>query len=167
MFDYLLQRKKKSGLKNLTNKKRCFLNYNSIQSVLIFFDAINTNHAMAIADDLKQNGKEVMLWTFYNDSTKFPPEVKVINPNKDLNKLKSLKPEIVSEFEKLSYDTFLDMSLDDNTYMEYLKIKNTSIFAIGFKENENRLYDFILLKEEHASLLESYEQVKFYLTNNI
>lgn len=167
MFDYLLQRKIKSGLKKLANRRqRSFLNYNKIHRVLIFFDAKDADEVKNVVEDLKKNGKEVILWTFGNDSMQLTSDVKVINPTKDLSLMHTLRPEIVTEFCNFNYDTFFDLSLEDNVHMLYLKIKNTAQFSIGLRENDYKLYDFILLKEDDKSLFETYEQVKFYLINN-
>lgn len=166
MFKYLLERNIKNDAKALAKKNRCFLNFDSIERVLIFFDSENWNSIAPIVSDLKQNGKRVILWTIGDPTMQYPENVRIINQRKDLNWNKTLKPEIFSQFDSLQYDTFLDLSLDDNIYLLSLKVKNTSKFAIGFQESEYKIYDFILLKEDDKSLFETYQQTKIYLKNN-
>lgn len=167
MFDYLLQRNIRSDAKALERKQRCFKNFNAIQKVLILFDSQDIFSILPIVDDLKQNGKRVILWTTVDKSSEnLPNYVRAIDLTKDLNWTRLFKQPIITEFESLEYDTFLDLSLADNKYLLALKVKNTSNFAIGFRENEYKIYDFILLKEEDKSLFETYEQAKMYLINN-
>lgn len=166
MFKYLLERNIKIASKAFAKKRRTFLNFDLIQKVLIFFDSNNWDSIAPIVNDLKVNGKTVILWTFGDVNIHYPENVKIIDHHKDINWMKDLKPEIYSEFNSLEYDTFLDLSFSDNIYLLLLKIKNSSIFAIGFEESEYKLYDFILLKEEDKSLTETYQQAKNYLKNN-
>jgi len=166
MFKYLLKRNIKTGVKALAKKHRSFLNFDSIQRVLIFFDSKNWDSIAPIVNDLKQNGKKVILWTFGDTNIQYPENVKIVDQHKDTNWMKALKPEVYSEFNSLEYDTFWDLSFDKNIYLLLLKVKNSSKFAIGFEENEYKLYDFILFKEEDKTLFETYQQAKIYLKNN-
>ena len=166
MFKYLLERNIKNDVKALTKKHRSFLNFDSIQRVLIFFDSHSWDSIVPIVNDLKENGKRVILWTIGDSSSQFSENVTIIDQRKDISWMKSLKPELLSRFTSLEYDTFLDLSLDDNLYLLSLKVKNTSKFAIGFKESEYKIYDFILLKEDDKSLFETYQEAKIYLKKN-
>ena len=72
---------------------------------------------------------------------------------------------VIDEFEKLSYDTLLDLTTKNDKTLLFLLANNSAEFCIGIREQDFKVYDLIILKEEDVNLLETYEQIKFYLNN--
>jgi len=164
MFDYFLQRSIKSGFKKY-HRESSFMNFDDMKDIVIFFDMENREEIIPVIEDLKRNGKNVHAWTMKSggSSLKSGGDIRVIEPEKDLSLLRSLKPEVLEEFDKLYYDTLIDFSSSDNNYFLLLLSRNKSRFCIGIIEREYKIYDFILLKEEGYSLSDSYDQLKIYL----
>lgn len=165
MLDYFLQQKISTGLKKY-RKEHCFLNYNDIKNVLILFDIEDWYEILPIIEKLKKDGKKVIAWTIRPTQSqvfRFPHYVRVIEPNKDINWLKLLKPEVLEDFKRLNYETIMDLSSGENDYILWLLTQNKSQFAIGLVKNEYKLYDFTLLKEKEQSHFEAFEQMKIYL----
>lgn len=171
MLDYFLQRSIKSELNN-NNRKHTFLNFEGIKNVLVLFDIQDWDTIAPIIEDLRQHGKYVMPWTIKPKQMQsqilpanLPPNVRVIDTHKDLDWKRLIRPAILTEFDNLTYDTFLDLSLEPNDYSKLLLVRNKSNFCLGFTKREEKLYDFTILKEDNQSLFEAYEQLKIYLAH--
>lgn len=171
MLDYFLRRSIKSELNN-NNRKHTFLNFEGMQNVLVLFDIQDWEMVSPIIEDLKKHGKYVMPWTIKPKSTQgqtqsptLPNSVRVIDTHKDLDWKRLIRPAILNEFDNLKYDTFLDLSLEPNDYTLSLLVRNNSRFCLGFTKREEKLYDFVILKEDNQSLFDAYEQLKIYLTH--
>lgn len=171
MLDYFLQRSIKSELNN-NNRKHTFLNFEGIKNVLVLFDIQDWDTVAPIIEDLRQHGKYVMPWTIKPKQMQgqilpanLPPNVRVIDTHKDLDWKRLIHPAILTEFDNLTYDTFLDLSLEPNDYSKLLLVRNKSNFCLGFTKREEKLYDFTILKEDNQSLFEAYEQLKIYLAH--
>lgn len=169
MFEFFLQNSISSAAKDY-KREHSFLNFEAVNKVLILFDIQNWNDIIPVIDDLIQNGKQVMAWTIQpkvpkgqSYHIKFPEYVRVIDPSSDVNWKKLLRPEIISDFDNLKYDTLLDLTLTDNDYLLFLMLKNASRFCVGLREREYKLYDFIILKEDDKSIEETYSEFKNYL----
>lgn len=175
MLDFFLQNNIKSALKKQLRSPKVFLNFNLIKRVLILFDGSNWQEVKPIIDDLLKNGKNVLLWTVvksltaeaqYTQQEVEKYSIRIVNLQKDLKWTRTLNANVLDEYENLNYDTFLDLSFEDIPLMLFLKALNKSQFSIGLQEKPYKIYNFILLKEEEKGLLETYEQIKFYLTTN-
>ncbi|MEN9917955.1 MAG: hypothetical protein RL662_391 [Bacteroidota bacterium] len=167
MLDYFLQRNIRLGLKRY-DRDHSFLNYSEINTVLILFDIEDWYEIAPIVERLKQDGKKVIAWTIKPKQSvpfKFPHFVKVIEPDIDFTWLRLFKPEIISDFERLNYDTLIDLSSGTNDYILWLVTLNKSKFCISFTERKYKLFDFVLLKEENQSMLDAYNELKRYLKN--
>jgi len=165
MLDYFLQQKISSGLKKY-RREHCFLNYKDIKQVLILFDIEDWYEILPIVETLKKEGKRVVAWTVRPSNSqvfRFPHYVRVIEPNKDINWMKLLKPEVLDEFKRLNYETLMDLSSGQNEYILWLLSQNKSQFAVGLVEHEYKLYDFILLKDKEQSHYEAFKQMKNFL----
>ena len=172
MLDIFLKRNIDSGLKQLEKRQHVFLRFEQIQSVLILFDIHYWNSVVPVVEDLKLNGKQVLLWTILHKSDKgqsaiphFTEKVRVVDLHTDLNWKKVLRPEVLDEFSALRYDTLLDLSSDDNDYMTLLRIRNNGRFNLGFRELDYKIFDFIFLKGEDQTTFEAYEQMKIYMNH--
>lgn len=167
MLDYFLQRSIKSGFKKY-HRDSSFLNYNDIKTVLIFFDMEEWDEVKPIIEELRADGKRVAAWTIKTEVTRkvsFPYYVRVVDTSAEVNWMKMLRPEVISEFERVEYETLIDLSSYDDDYLLYLLSRNKSRFCIGFMEREYKIYDFILLREKEgeSGLYELYQQLKNYL----
>lgn len=169
MLDFFLQRSLKSELKQ-NNRKHSFLNFEGIHNILVLFDIQDWEKISPIIKDLERNGKNVILWTIKPKATeeqtltpKLPKNVNIIDLKIDLDWKRMIKKEKIIQFDILKYDTFLDLSVEPNDYSKLLLLSNKSNFCLGFKDNGDKLYDFVILKEEEQSLFEAYEQLKIYL----
>lgn len=165
MLDYLLQQKINTGLKKY-RREHLFLNYVDIKNVLILFDIEDWYEILPIIEKLKKDGKKVIAWTVRPKQSqvfRFPHYVRVVEPNKDINWLKLLRPEVLEEFKRANYETIIDLSSGQDDYIMWLLTQNKSQFAIGLVEHEYKLFDFILLKDKEQSHFEAFEQMKNYL----
>lgn len=172
MFDFIVRRKINSAFKN-NRRNRTFKNLESIKDVLILFTYNDWNEIQPIVRDLEQNGKNVVLWTTMpaniqqnKHASILPINVKVIT-KKEKNPLQILKQDIVSEYRRLSYDTLIDLTTKNSYTLKYLLVQNSSEFCIGISESSEKVYDYILLKEDDKSLHETYNQLKIYLDNMV
>lgn len=168
MFDFFAKKKINSALECNT-RTHAFRNLNDIRKVLIIFSYEDWDQIQQISKDLKDNGKIVLMWTIQtkkveDNKPELPSNVRVIS-HKEISKWQGLSSSVIEEFKRLSYDTLLDLTTQDDTSLLYLLACNSSEFCIGIKEPDVKVYDFILLKEENAKLFETYEQIKFYLNN--
>jgi len=168
MFDFLTKWKIDSAFNN-NKREHTLRNIESMQNILIFFSYGDWREIYSIALELEQMGKKVLMWTIHphkknTDNTIFPMNVKVIRQN-ELSLLKILSTSVVEEFKLLSYDTLIDMTTTHSNALKYLLVQNSSDFCVGISEPKQKVYDFIVLKEDDKSLKETYSQIKFYLSN--
>lgn len=168
MFDFLIKWKIDSALKN-NSREHTLRNLENIESILILFSYDDWREVSQIASDLERRGKKVVLWTVHplkkdTTNTIFPMNVKVIRHN-ETSLLQILSAAVLREFKNLSYDTLIDLTTTHNKVLKYLLAQNTSDFCIGISEPEEKIYDFIVLKDEDRTLQETYDQIKFYLNN--
>lgn len=168
MFDFFAKKKINSALECNT-RTHVFHNLNDIKRILILFSYQDWNEIQQISQDLKDRGKEVVLWTTQvkktdGVQTQLPPEVRVLS-HKDISKWRGLSSSVLEEFKVLSYDTLLDLTTQDDKSLLYLLANNSAEFCVGIKEPDIKLYDFIVLKKENAKLSETYDQIKIYLNN--
>ncbi|MFR9165198.1 MAG: DUF6913 domain-containing protein [Dysgonomonas sp.] len=161
-----LRKKKVSSVLGKNQRKRSFLNFDSIQNILIIFNISDIEQISKVIEDLKETGKTVTAWTTLSKEKQgisLPEGVKAIDPTKDVSWSQSLSKKIIEEFEEAQYDTFIDLTVNEDNILKYLLAINNSQFCIGIRENDRSIYDFVLLKKTDDSLFETYEQIKFYL----
>ena len=167
MFGFKVKKKIQAALES-NKRTHIFHKLDDMKKILILFTGENWDEVQQINQDLKDKGKDVILWTVQlkKDGVGqiYPPEVKVIE-QKDISKWVGLSSTVIDEFKKLSYDTLLDLTTKNDGSLLYLLANNSAEFCIGIKEQDFKVYDLIVLKEEDANLLETYTQVKFYLNN--
>jgi hypothetical protein len=168
MFDFLIRWKIDSAFNN-NKREHTFRNMESMHNILVFFSYGDWNEICSIAKELEQMGKKIVMWTVPphkkdTDNIIFPTNVKVIRQN-ELSLLKILSTPVVEEFKSLSYDTLIDLTTIHSNALKYLLVQNSSDFCIGISKPEQKVYDFIILKEDGKNLKETYGQIKFYLSN--
>lgn len=169
MFSFFIKKKVNSVLEN-NIRKHTFRNFESMKRVLILFSYQDWGEISQIVKDLEKEGKEVLLWTTQSKKDKTvisaggSDKLHVIT-SKDLSWHKQISPSVIEKFKALSYDTLLDLTTDTNSTLLYLLANNQSEFCIGIKELDHKVFDFILLKENDKNLIETYNQIKFYLGN--
>lgn len=163
-----------SALNNIPKREHSFLRYDAMQNILILFNYEDWADIRDVVDDMKKNGKHILLWTIAPkkkskevDALKEIPEsteVRVIG-QKETSWYNGLNKAVKDEFENLKYDTLFDMTTDTDKNLLYLLASNSAQFCIGIKEGDHKIYDFVVLKEDSKSLFETYNQIKFYLNN--
>ncbi|MDH6309170.1 hypothetical protein M2451_001741 [Dysgonomonas sp. PFB1-18] len=168
IFGLKIKRSISSALKRNT-RNRIFHNLENMERILIFFTYGDWPEISQIVHDLENKKKTVFLWTMEPKKldTKdiiFPANVRIIT-QKEMSIIHGLPPAIAEEFRRLSYDTLIDLTTHDDKSLLYLLAGTTAEFCIGIREQEYKMYDFTLLKEDDMNLLETYEQIKFYLNN--
>ncbi|WP_165042618.1 hypothetical protein [Dysgonomonas sp. ZJ709] len=165
MLDFYIKKKVNSVLKNHT-RKHVFRSPENMVTILILFNSKDWKEVSEIAQDMRDNGKEVLLWTIQpkNAPALDMPNVRIIT-SKELSKTQVLSSSVINEFESLEYDTLLDLTTKDENALLYLLGINTSEFCVGIKELDYKVFDFIILKEDDKNLVETYTQIKFYLNN--
>ncbi|MDR1883124.1 MAG: hypothetical protein LBR26_10155 [Prevotella sp.] len=167
MVGFIIKKKIQAALKN-NDRTRIFRKLDDMKKILILFTVEDWNEILQISRDLKENGKEVVLWTVQSkkdeNSHAFPPEVKAI-AQKDISKWRGLSSSLIDGFKELSYDTLLDLTTKNDRSLLYLLAANSAGFCIGVREQDFKVYDLIIFKKESSDLLETYNQIKFYLNN--
>lgn len=162
-----------SALKDIQNRKHSFLRFESMKEVLILFDYENWAEIKEIVEDLENNGKRTILWTVKPKKSKgthsqseipASAQIRVIE-GKDLSWYNGISSNVEDEFKALSYDTLIDLTTYTSKSLFYLLACNTARFCLGIREVDHKIYDFIVLKEDSKSLLDTYNQIKFYLNN--
>ncbi|HCO68886.1 MAG TPA: hypothetical protein DIT04_14170 [Dysgonomonas sp.] len=167
MLDYFLQKSIKSGFKRY-RRNSCFLNYNDIKAVLVFFEMEEWESVKPILEELRAEGKRVAAWTVKKESGKkisFPYYVRVLDTRVEINWMRMLTPEVLAEFDRIEYDTLMDFTYTENDYILYLLSRNKSRFCIGTMEREYKVYDFIMLRDRETGidLYDLYWEMKNYL----
>lgn len=163
-----IRKKKVDSAREKTKREKSFLNYDAIEDILILFNLKDWQEVKRIADNLREDRKTVHLWTVRpkeKGETPVPSEVKAIDASKHISWTQSLAKPIIEEYQKIYYDTLLDLTtMSDNT-LEYLLAINKSKFCVGIRENEakEKVYDFVLLKKEEDDIFTTFEQLKYYL----
>jgi hypothetical protein len=167
MFGFKAKKRIHAALES-NERTHIFHKLDDIKKILILFTLEDWNEIFQISQDLKDKGKEIILWTLRpgknEDSRMYPPEVRIIG-RKDISKWLGLSSQVIGEFRKLSYDTLLDLTTKDDKSLLYLLANNSAEFCIGIREQDFKVYDLIILKEEDTNLPETYKQIKFYLNN--
>lgn len=168
MFNILRKKKIRTLLE--TNKRRhSFIDFASINRVMLLFQYKDLEQLQKISQDLEKEGKTVFLFAYDNHSATVDTknnlsDIVIIN-NKDISRLGSISADVLDKFESVQYDTIIDFSTSYEYPLYYLLASNKSQFCIGIRVDENKLYDFSLIKEDEMSLLDTYEQIKNYLNN--
>lgn len=145
-----------------------FLNLNEMKTILILFDFQDRMEVILMAENLSKMGKNVILWTAISNDTELdqvllPKKIRIIKP-KELSPFFILKKEVLAEFSELKYDTLLDIRKDDqNIGLEYLLASNNSKCCVGFRSHPRKAFDICILRQAKKNILETYEQMKFYL----
>lgn len=169
MFGFIaINNKISSALINNT-REHAFLRLDDIKKVLILFTYKDWNDISEIVRDLEAKGKNVILWTIYpqyngKEEISIPANVRVIT-KKEASKWWGISSSTIEEFERLEYDTLLDLTTKNDKSLLYLLARNSAKFCIGIKEPKLKFFDFVLLKEEDRNLQETYNQIKNYLNN--
>ena len=165
MLNFLRKKKVSSALSKVNRDKK-FLNYDSMKNILILFNINDWAEVVPVADALRNDGKNIILWTSRNKETAamaVPNEIRVIDSGKEISWSQSLSKNVVDEFEKIEYETLLDLSTKSDNVLEYLLAINISNFCIGIRETETKVYDFVIIKKEEDSIFSTFEQMKYYL----
>lgn len=171
MLNFYVKKKINSAIQH-NNRKHAFLNMETMQRILIFFTYKDWEQVAQIGKELSDKGKDVMLWTVQPKKERViltsinttQLKLRIINP-KEVSWKKSLAQSVMDEFAALKYDTLIDLTTEDDKALLYLLANNTSQFCIGIKDLDYKAFDFTVLKENDKDLLETYEQIKFYLKN--
>ncbi len=168
MFKFLKDKRIKSAIKK-NERQHTFLNIANMKNILILFDNKDLNEIIHIAKELDSMGKRIFLWTYDPDKNAIPAKrqslsLQTITP-KDVSSIGSISKELIAVFESQIYDTIIDLTTENHYALKYLLSNNTAKFSIGTCKSDDRLYDFVLLKEENMGVTEVYDQIKFYLSN--
>ncbi|MDR1810063.1 MAG: hypothetical protein LBR34_06650 [Prevotella sp.] len=162
-----IRRKKNESVLGRNRREKTFQNYDSIRNVLILFNTADLAEVAVAVEALRKDGKTVSAWTTRPKekefSVNYPPYVRAIDLGKEISWTQTLEKTVIQEFEKLTYDTFLDLTTADDTILDYLLAANSSRFCIGIREHNFKAHDFIMLKQEGQSIPETCEQLKYYL----
>lgn len=165
MINFLRKKKTESALEK-NKRDKSFLNYKDIANILIIFNTCDLDDITGVVKSLQDDGKSVTAWTIQpKDKTlqiTYPPYVRAID-SKDTTWSQALSKPVADEFDKLAYDTFLDLTTSDDVVLDYLLASNSSRFCIGIRERQIKAYDFIMLKQEEHSITDTYKQMKYYL----
>lgn len=171
-FDLFLKKELKKVLNDRIETKN-FKNFDSIDTVLLLFNKEDWDEIDKIISILKKEKKNVIAWTVRpkmsteefeeRKSRSYPSNVHFINLNTDLTWKKTLKEEALDKFAGMEYDACFDLTTYSDPYLLYLLAKSESQFTVGTRESEYKLYNFILLMEDDATLLDTYNQIKYYL----
>lgn len=168
MFKFLRKRKLKSAIEG-NKHPHAFQTFEDINNVLILFENKHLNDVEYIVKDLLKSGKKVFLWTHNSDKKAVSPQRQSFNlqtiTGGDVSMSGSIKPDILSVFQKQQYDTVMDLTQEPEYPLEYLLASNKAQFCVGIKRSESKLYDFVLLKNDDMSIKDAFLQIKFYLNN--
>ncbi|NDV68516.1 hypothetical protein [Dysgonomonas sp. 25] len=168
MFKYLQNKKLKSAI-HKNDRQHVFLDFNSINNILILFENKNLDEVEHIVKDLSKSGKSVYLWTHNPDKKAVAPQRQSLPlqtiTGRDVSAFGSISDELLSVFRNQQYDTVIDLTLNNEYPLQYLLANNKAVFSVGIRESEERLYDFVLLKNDEMNLKDTFTQIKFYLNN--
>lgn len=162
-------RNKINNILQRNNRKHVFHNMEDMKEVLILFSYTDWNEIQPIIQDLKSKGKKLTLWTVlhkkHNENNIILPEFVKVITSRDYSHIFGLSGDIINQFKAYKFDTLLDLTTSFEKPIEYLLASNSAEFCIGIKEYEHNFFDLIILKEESKNLVETYDQIKFYLRN--
>lgn len=168
MFEFILKNKIKNAFDNNT-RTHLFRPEHAIRRVMLLYNIEDWEQISLIIEDMKKRGKTVSSWTtrLTPDSKKITPQIEGthIITTKETPLLSGVSSWIKYEFEAKTYDTLIDFTIKPEDVLLYLLALNSSEFCVGIKEMEEKMYDFVVLKSEQRTLVETYNQIKFYLNN--
>lgn len=150
-------------------RKHTFLNLNKMQNILILFDYEDLMEIILLGNNLEKMGKRTHLWSAVENIKQletqiFSKKTRIIKPV-ELSNVFILKKEVYKEFSNLEYDTVIDIRQKKTQSLEYLLARNKAVFCIGNRKHDRNAFDFCVLQQKGKSILETYEQMKFYLQN--
>jgi hypothetical protein len=142
-----------------------------MKSVTILFNLSDWDSIEPIIADLQKNKKKVTAWTVrskekFNQGVIFPECVQFIDLDRDTNWRHLPDSDLVKDFLNQKSDSLLDLTTAEDLHLSYLLAVNDCDFCFGFRPSDNKVYDFVMTREEAAgSLLDTYKLIKTYLNN--
>lgn len=161
--DFRLDRTFKNNRRN-----RTFFNLENMKEVVILFTFSDLMQIILIADHLEHQGKKVHLWTEMHTDTLAENKriliknTRAIKPS-EISRFFIVKSEVKNEFDKLKYDTLIDLTTQYSVVTEYLLALNKASFCIGNREHKYKAFDFVILNDNSKDIVDTYNQVLFYL----
>lgn len=175
MFNFLKRGRIRKSIEKL-DRQHVFLNFNSINHILIFFDISDKEEVKIITDNLSSEGKTVSTWT-YSHSKAHKENKNTLHHHvitkKDISIMGNINDKLYNDFANTKYDTIIDLTKEDHYPLLYLLANNKARLTIGTRETHYKLYDFIFLKNDDMSISQSFFEIKNYLlkipasTNNL
>jgi hypothetical protein len=165
MFPFILKKKIQKKAKTFVRSKN-FYEYAQIKRVLLLFDIDRLDHVQAFVGLLRQEGKEVVAYTFEAKVRKEPLVLPkdfylLTKQNTDILNI-PLKP-VIQAFTADKADTVMDLSIRGDLVLRYLYLHTKADFRIGFNVDSPEWYDLTIeahMDQEYGFLL---SQLHFYL----
>ena len=149
-------------------RKHGFLNIADMQTVIIIFDIVDRMEIILLAEDLSKMGKTTILVTANDnkhlDEVNYTKKVHVLK-KEDYSKFFILKKKAIEEFSNVQYDALIDTRrTNTNMELEYLLAINKSKCCVGFRTHKYKAFDICIIGQKNKNILETYEQMKYYLS---
>jgi len=143
---YFLRRRINKILKNSKREKK-FLNWKEIKRILLLFDTKDHTDAQLFMKRLKRMSKKVKVCAYKNknDKNEYSEILYEVVTEKDFNfwKNDSLK-KTVDSLNSESYDLAINLTLQDNLFLQYLLVSVDATFRVGFCKTNLPIYDMVL-----------------------
>lgn len=165
MIDLFLNHKSKRFLRSFQRKKQ-WMNYGDMKRMVLFYDAIDYEKILRLAETLEQEGKKIEAWTYAANGlacNDYPANFFVIT-DKDLDFFYLPKTYIVRHLLGYPADLLLDLSTKPNALLRYSALLSPAKGKAGFRTEDVDKYDFILDNPNPlVSVEEKIESLFFYL----
>jgi hypothetical protein len=165
MFPFILKKKIRKKAHAFERRKN-FFEYSEVKRVLLLFDVVHLPEIQVFANQLKQEGKEVVAYTFEEKKRKEPLNMPAgfhLLTGQDTDFFGVPRKSLLQAFTGIQADTIMDLSLQGDLVLRYLYLHSKAEFRVGFNTEFPEWYDLTIETrpdQEYSFLL---SQLHFYL----
>ena len=148
MFNFFKKSKLKSLLKK-NKRKHAFLDFNSINSILVLFETKDYDVVDSFVEELHNMGKTVAGYAFRVKDDVYDyseTNFKIIGDKENLNKSGYPNDELLKQLKTERYDAVIDLTIKENFSLEYILAIVDTTMTIGLKKNKLPFYDLTISK---------------------
>ena len=148
-------------------RSKCFLEYDEIQRVLLFFNIEHIDGILPVIQSLKSDGKTVRVYCLEDDKVKgerkpLPADVRVWK-KADLNRLMVPKKVCIDELAAFQADTLIDLTLRPSLVHDFMYHHTQASYRVGLGRQDPTRFDLLLAVDDQHDAPFFFQQLLFYL----
>lgn len=162
---FFVKRKVQSLLKEVSGRKPRFCSMAEAKDILVVFNIMDKNDAVACLQKLKEFGKKVHVCCFIPKKNKdFEPEstwVTILEEDFDSKGIPSESTR--DKFSRIPADILIDLTRKDSYGMHYLLLHHPANFKVGNKPSLRDMYDMTVAPTDNDEIQPIFDHILFYL----